>query len=83
MPNSDSGGVGAPVVEVAGAVANRGRQVLPLAQRERLAEADKLAALMQFALTGRDITELNREVQAGCALVLDQIRDAVQGVASQ
>ncbi|MFC6633548.1 hypothetical protein [Microbulbifer taiwanensis] len=83
MPNRERGGVDAPLVEVTGAAAKRDRQSLPLEQRERLAEADKLAALIQFTLTGRDVTELNHEVQAGCSLVLDQIRDAVQGVVSQ
>lgn len=78
MPNNERG---ASAVQAAGVVGERAS--LLVEQRERLEEADKLAALIQFALTGRDIAEVNREVQAGCALVLDQIRDAVRGVVTQ
>lgn len=62
-------------------VVRGGRQVsLSLEQRESLKEAEKLVAFIQFALACRDMTEFNREAQAGCVLLLDQIREAVRRV---
>lgn len=80
MPSSEDGAGCAPM-------APRGNsesvQRLPTEQRECLEYVDKLLALLQFALTGRDVTELNSDVQAGCDLILEQVRVTLKGVATR
>ncbi|WP_299594322.1 hypothetical protein [uncultured Microbulbifer sp.] len=83
MTTRVNGAERASVLGVSAGLSPAERRGLPLSDRERLEEADKLVALMQFALSGRDQAELNSEVQAGCVLVLDQIREAVQRVANR
>jgi len=83
MTTRANGAERARILGVSAGLSPEERRGLPLSDRERLEEADKLAALMQFALSGRDQAELNPEVQAGCVLVLDQIRETVQQVAGR
>ena len=57
------------------------QEAISLATRQQLEDCSHSLAFLQFALTGREVVELNGEAQAGLDTFLGDIRDKLKQAA--